>query len=45
MAMNGGEAREMRDAAKKAKRRLMINFSYRFSEQSWLSRRPSKPES
>jgi predicted dehydrogenase len=35
MAMNGGEAREMRDAAKKAKRRLMINFSYRFSEQSW----------
>lgn len=35
MAMNAVEGREMLAAAKKAKRRLMINFSYRFTEQSW----------
>ena len=35
MAMNGKEARKMRDAADKAGKRLMINFSYRFTEQSW----------
>ena len=34
MAMNAGEAREMIAAAEKAGRRLMINFSYRFTEQS-----------
>lgn len=35
MAMNAAEAREMLAAAKKARRRLMINFSFRFTEQSW----------
>ena len=35
MALNAGEAREMLAAAKQAKRRLMINFSYRFTPQSW----------
>ena len=35
MAMNAGEARQMLAAAKKAKKRLMINFSYRFNEQSY----------
>jgi predicted dehydrogenase len=34
MAMNAGEAREMLAAAEKAGKRIMINFSYRFSEQS-----------
>ncbi len=34
MAMNAAEGREMLAAAKKAGKRLMINFSYRFSEQS-----------
>jgi predicted dehydrogenase len=34
MAMNAAEAREMLDAASQAKRRIMINFSYRFSAQS-----------
>jgi len=34
MAMNAGEAKKMLAAAKKAKKRLMINFSYRFDEQS-----------
>jgi predicted dehydrogenase len=34
MAMSAGEGREMLAAAKKAGKRLMINFSYRFSEQS-----------
>ncbi len=34
MAMNAREARRMIDAAKKAKKHLMINFSYRFTEQS-----------
>ena len=31
MAMNAGEAREMLAAARKARRRIMIDFSYRFS--------------
>ncbi len=35
MAMNATEAREMLEAARKADRRLMINFSYRFSDQSF----------
>jgi predicted dehydrogenase len=34
MAMNAAEGREMLAAADKAGRRLMINFSYRFTEQS-----------
>jgi predicted dehydrogenase len=34
MAMNADEARLMLSAAEKADRRLMINFSYRFTEQS-----------
>lgn len=34
MAMNALEAREMLEAARKAKRRLMINFSFRFTPQS-----------
>jgi predicted dehydrogenase len=34
MAMNAGEGREMLAAAQRAGRRLMINFSYRFSAQS-----------
>ena len=35
MAMNATEARQMLAAAARAGRRLMINFSYRFTEQSW----------
>jgi predicted dehydrogenase len=35
MAMNTAEARAMLDAAKRAGKRLMINFSYRFSTPSW----------
>jgi predicted dehydrogenase len=35
MAMSACEARAMLAAAKKARRRLMINFSYRFTQQSW----------
>ena len=34
MAMNAAEGREMIATAKKCKRRLMINFSYRFNEQA-----------
>ncbi|HCE17322.1 MAG TPA: gfo/Idh/MocA family oxidoreductase [Anaerolinea thermolimosa] len=34
MAMSAAEGREMLAAAQKAGKRLMINFSYRFSEQS-----------
>ncbi len=34
MAMNAKEAGQMLAASKKAKRRLMINFSYRFNQQS-----------
>lgn len=34
MAMNAVEGREMLEAAQRAGRRLMINFSYRFSAQS-----------
>jgi predicted dehydrogenase len=34
MAMNAAEGRAMLAAAEKANRRLMINFSYRFTEQS-----------
>ena len=34
MAMNAGEARKMLAAARKAGRRLMINFSYRFNAMS-----------
>jgi len=35
MALNAMEAQEMLDEAKKAGRRLMINFSYRFNDQSF----------
>ncbi|MDP6490872.1 MAG: Gfo/Idh/MocA family oxidoreductase [Kiritimatiellia bacterium] len=35
MAMNAHEAREMIEAGRAADKRLMINFSYRFSPQSW----------
>ncbi len=35
MAMNAGEAREMLAASKAANKRLMINFSFRFTPQSW----------
>lgn len=35
MAMNASEGQTMLDAAKAAGKRLMINFSYRFTEQSW----------
>lgn len=35
MAMNADEAREMIVAGRAAGKRLMINFSYRFSPQSW----------
>ncbi|TVR08376.1 MAG: gfo/Idh/MocA family oxidoreductase [Planctomycetota bacterium] len=38
MAMNSAQAEEMRDAARAAQKRLMINFSYRFNEQSWALR-------
>jgi predicted dehydrogenase len=34
MAMSAGEARQMLAAAESAGKRLMINFSYRFTEQS-----------
>jgi len=39
MAMNAVEAKQMLDAADKAKRRLMINFSYRFTPQSQALKR------
>lgn len=39
MAMNAGEAREMINAAERAGRRIMINFSYRFTDQSWALRK------
>lgn len=35
MAMNAQQARVMLEAARAAGKRLMINFSYRFTEQSW----------
>lgn len=35
MAINAAEAREMLDVSKKAARRIMIDFSYRFNPQSW----------
>jgi len=35
MAMNTAEAREMLEAAKRAQKRLMINFSFRFNAPSW----------
>jgi predicted dehydrogenase len=39
MAMNAKEARDMNTAAKKAKKRLMINFSFRFSPQSYAMKK------
>jgi len=36
MAMNASEARQMLNAAQQAGKRLMINFSYRFTEQSMV---------
>ncbi|MFP4382282.1 MAG: Gfo/Idh/MocA family protein [Candidatus Sumerlaeia bacterium] len=35
MAMNAREAQAMLDKAKAVGKRLMINFSYRFTEQAW----------
>jgi len=35
MAMNAEEAEEMLAASQKAGKRLMINFSYRFTSQAW----------
>ncbi len=35
MAMSAREARDMLAAARKARKRIMINFSFRFTEQSW----------
>ncbi|MCD4823428.1 MAG: Gfo/Idh/MocA family oxidoreductase [Phycisphaerae bacterium] len=35
MAMNAREAGQMLEASKKAKKRLMINFSFRFTDQSY----------
>lgn len=35
MAMNTREAEQMRDAAVKAKRQLLINFNQRFSGEAW----------
>jgi len=35
MAMNAAEARKMLAAARQARRKLMINFSFRFTPQSW----------
>ena len=39
MAMNADEARAMIAAARKADRRLMINFSFRFNPASWAMKR------
>jgi predicted dehydrogenase len=39
MAMNAAEGREMLAASKAAGKRLMINFSYRFTEQSMALKR------
>lgn len=38
MAMNSAQAEDMQAAAQAANKRLMINFSYRFNEQSWALR-------
>ena len=35
MAMNAKEARVMLAAARRARKRLMINFSFRFKEETW----------
>ncbi len=39
MAMNAAEAREMLATARKVGKRVMINFSFRFTEQSWALKR------
>lgn len=39
MAMNAAEAKVMLEAAKRAGKRLMINFSFRFTPQSWALKR------
>jgi len=39
MAMNADEARKMLAASKKAEKRLMINFSFRFREQSYAMKK------
>jgi predicted dehydrogenase len=39
MAMNAEEARQMNETAERTGRRLMINFSYRFSDQSQALKR------
>ena len=42
MAMNAQEAREMLKAAEQAKRRLMINFSFRFNAHSQAMKREAE---
>ncbi len=39
MAMSAAEGRRMLEAARRAQRRLMINFSFRFTEASWALKR------
>jgi predicted dehydrogenase len=39
MAMNAAQAREMLEASKKAGKRLMINFAYRFRDVSWAMKK------
>jgi predicted dehydrogenase len=39
MAMTAAEARQMNAAARKARRRIMINFSFRFTPMSWALKR------
>jgi predicted dehydrogenase len=39
MALNADEARQMLAAAQQVGKRIMINFSYRFTEQSWALKR------
>jgi predicted dehydrogenase len=42
MATNAAEAKMMLDAAEKAGRRIMINFSYRFHPQSWAMKQEAE---
>jgi predicted dehydrogenase len=39
MAMNAAEAREMQQAARRTGKRLMINFSFRFTPEAWHLKR------
>lgn len=42
MAMTGQEAQAMLTASKRAGKRLMINFSYRFTQQAWALKKQVK---